>query len=59
MVTRKVFLRPTRSPIRPKKRAPNGRTMKPDAKAPRAKMKAVPSLTPEKKCRAMWLASAP
>ena len=33
MVTRKVFLRPTRSPIRPNTRAPNGRTAKPAAKA--------------------------
>ena len=31
MVTRKVYLRPTRSPIRPNSRAPNGRTRKPAA----------------------------
>ena len=31
MVTRKVYLRPTRSPIRPKRSAPNGRTRKPAA----------------------------
>ena len=31
MVTRKVYLRPTRSPTRPKMMAPNGRTRKPAA----------------------------
>ena len=31
MVTRKVYLRPTRSPMRPKTSAPNGRTRKPAA----------------------------
>ena len=40
MVTRKVYLRPIMSPRRPKTRAPNGRTMKPAAKASSAKMKA-------------------
>jgi hypothetical protein len=38
MVTRKVYLRPTRSPRRPKTSAPKGRTRKPAAKASRAKM---------------------
>ena len=38
MVTRKVYLRPTRSPSRPKTRAPKGRTRKPAAKASSAKM---------------------
>ena len=33
MVTRKVYLRPTRSPNRPNTRAPKGRTRKPAAKA--------------------------
>ena len=51
MVTRKVFLRPTMSPIRPKTIAPNGRTAKPAANAPSARMKPVVSFTPEKKCR--------
>ena len=40
MVTRKVYLRPTRSPSRPKTSAPNGRTAKPAAKASSVKMKA-------------------
>ena len=40
MVTRKVYLRPIRSPSRPKNSAPNGRTAKPAAKAISAKMKA-------------------
>jgi len=38
MVMRKVYLRPTISPRRPKTRAPNGRTRKPAAKASSAKM---------------------
>ena len=38
MVIRKVYLRPTMSPRRPKKIAPKGRTKKPAAKASRAKM---------------------
>ena len=38
MVIRKVYLRPTRSPIRPNTRAPNGRTRKPAANASSAKM---------------------
>ena len=59
MVTRKVFLRPTRSPIRPKKIAPNGRTAKPAAKAARAKMNPVVSFTPEKNWAEMIVASRP
>ena len=59
MVTRKVFLRPTRSPIRPNSRAPNGRTAKPAAKAANAKMKPVVSFTPEKKRAEMIVASSP
>ena len=58
-VTRKVNLRPTRSPSRPKMRAPSGRTIKPTAKVASAKMKAVVSLTPEKKWAAKVLARAP
>ena len=38
IVTRKVYFRPTISPIRPKKIAPNGRTIKPAAKASNAKI---------------------
>ena len=34
-VTRKAYLRPTRSPMRPKKSAPKGRTRKPTAKVAR------------------------
>ena len=59
MVTRKVFLRPTRSPIRPNRIAPNGRTAKPAAKAASAKMNPVVSLTPEKNCAEMIVASRP
>src|SRR5665647_81521 len=49
MVTRKVPLRPTRSPMRPKIRAPIGRKAKPTAKAPRAKTYPAVSLSPAKK----------
>ena len=59
MVMRKVLLRPTRSPRRPKTMAPKGRTKKPAAKASRAKMKPVVSSTPEKNCREMIADSAP
>src|SRR5688572_6012912 len=58
-VTRKVFLRPARSPMRPNTRAPRGRTMKPTAKVASARMKAVVGWTPEKKCAAMYPASEP
>ena len=59
IVTRKVFLRPNRSPIRPNRIAPNGRTAKPAAKAASAKIKPVVSLTPEKNCAEMIVASRP
>ncbi|MNM59475.1 hypothetical protein D3C81_707290 [compost metagenome] len=59
MVTRKVYLRPMRSPRLPKKAAPNGRTKKPAAKASRAKIMPVVSLTPLKNCLAMIAASEP
>jgi hypothetical protein len=36
IVTRNVYLRPTRSPIRPNTSAPNGRTRKPAAYAANA-----------------------
>ena len=38
MVTRKVYFRPTRSPMRPKTRAPKGRTRKPAEKVRSATM---------------------
>ena len=38
IVTRKVYLRPMRSPRRPNTIAPNGRTAKPAANARSAKM---------------------
>ena len=59
MVIRKVYLRPTRSPSRPKKIAPNGRTAKPAAKAMSAKMNAAVGLIPEKNCAAMIAESDP
>ena len=59
IVTRKVYLRPTMSPRRPKTSAPKGRTKNPAAKASSAKMKPVVSLTPEKNCREMIAESAP
>ena len=59
IVTRNVFLRPTRSPIRPKTSAPKGRTAKPAANAARAKMKAVVSFTPAKNCAEIVVASRP
>ncbi len=61
MVTRKVVLRPMRSPMRPKMKAPSGRTTKPAAKASRAKMKAVVGLMPltSKKCVPMIAVSVP
>ncbi|MNO08720.1 hypothetical protein D3C81_2315230 [compost metagenome] len=59
MVIRKVYLRPIMSPRRPNTMAPNGRTAKPAAKANRAKMKEVVSLTPAKKCLAMIAAREP
>ena len=59
IVTRKVFLRPTRSPIRPNKIAPNGLTANPAAKAASAKMNPVVSSTPLKNCAEMTVASSP
>ncbi|MNF98954.1 hypothetical protein D3C84_818360 [compost metagenome] len=59
MVARKVYLRPIMSPNRPNTSAPNGRTMKPAAKAIRAKMNAVVSLTPAKNCLLITAARAP
>ena len=59
MVMRKVYLRPMRSPSRPKNNAPNGRTANPAAKASRVKMKAAEGLTPAKYCAARIGASVP
>ena len=59
IVTRKVYLRPTRSPMRPKKSAPNGRTRKPAAKASRAKMLRVVSSNWVKNLAPMMTASEP
>ena len=59
IVMRKVCLRPTRSPSRPKTRAPKGRTAKPAAKASSAKMNAAVGFTAEKNCRLMITASEP
>ena len=52
-VTRNVFLRPIRSPMRPNTRAPSGRTTKPTANVASARMKAAVGSTPEKKWDAM------
>ena len=59
MVTRKVYLRPMRSPRRPKTSAPKGRTANPAAKASSAKMKALVSSSAEKNCLLMIAASEP
>ena len=59
IVTRKVFLRPTRSPIRPNTSAPKGRTANPAANAASARMNPVVSFTPEKNCTVMTEASRP
>ncbi len=45
--------------MRPKTSAPNGLTAKPAAKAASAKMKPVVSLTPEKNCAEIIVASRP
>ena len=44
MVTRKVYLRPIRSPTRPKTSAPSGRTPKPAPKVARLASRAARSL---------------
>ncbi len=59
IVIRKVYLRPTRSPMRPKKRAPNGRTKNPAAKARSAKTLRVVTSKAEKNCAPMMTASEP
>jgi hypothetical protein len=47
-VTKKVYFLPIRSPKRPKNKAPNGRTIKPAAKASNAKINAEPGSSFEK-----------
>ena len=59
MVTRKVYLRPTRSPRRPNTRAPKGRTRKPAANASSAKTLRVPSGNWLKKLAPMTTAREP
>jgi hypothetical protein len=59
IVTKNVDLRPTKSPNRPKKIAPNGRTANPAAKAINAKINATLSFTPEKNCLEIIVANEP
>ncbi len=59
IVTRNVYLRPTKSPSRPKTSAPSGRTMNPAEKARSAKIKPIEGSAFEKNCAAMTLASEP
>ncbi len=59
IVMRNVYLRPTRSPMRPNTSAPNGRTKNPAAKASSAKMNPVVGFTPEKNCLVITAASEP
>ena len=59
MVTRKVYLRPTMSPIRPNTSAPSGRTANPAANASRVKMKPTLGGTLEKKYLARNTPSVP
>ena len=59
MVIRKVYFRPIRSPSAPKTSAPNGRTMKPAAKARSAKTLRVASGKGVKNCAPMIAASEP
>ena len=59
MVTRKVYLRPIRSPRRPKNKAPKGRTAKPAANPNRTKMNFAVSLVPGTKFWLIFAASEP
>jgi len=59
IVTRKVYFRPTRSPMRPKKIAPKGRTRKPAANASSAKTLRVVTSKAEKNCAPMIVAREP
>ena len=58
-VTRKLYLRPIRSPRLPKTSAPKGRTTNPAANASSAAMKASRSSSAEKNFAAMIAASEP
>ena len=59
IVIRNVYLRPTMSPNMPNTRAPNGRTMKPAAKANSANTLRVFSGNAVKNCAPMMAANAP
>ncbi len=59
IVIRNVYLRPTRSPRRPKTMAPNGRTAKPAENASSAKRNCDVSFRPLKNCLPMIAASDP
>ena len=59
IVIRKVYFRPIRSPKEPNTSAPNGRTMKPAAKAKSAKTFRVASGKGVKNCAPMIAASEP
>ena len=59
IVIRKVYFRPIRSPSEPNTSAPNGRTMKPAAKASSAKTLRVASGNGVKNCAPMIAASEP
>jgi hypothetical protein len=59
IVMRKVYLRPTRSPRRPKKIAPKGLTKNPAANARSAKINCPDSVKPEKKWEPIMAASDP
>ena len=59
IVIRKVYLRPIRSPRRPKNKAPKGRTRKPAANASKANTLRVASGNDEKNWAPMMAASEP
>ncbi|MNT93417.1 hypothetical protein D3C72_2348860 [compost metagenome] len=59
MVIRKVYLRPIMSPSMPNTSAPNGRTMKPAAKASSANTLRVLSGNAVKNCAPMMAAREP
>ncbi len=59
MVIKNVYLRPTKSPKRPNTNAPNGRTIKPAAKANKAKIKPEVGSNAEKNCLAIIAAKDP
>jgi hypothetical protein len=59
IVSRNVNFRPIRSPMRPKKTAPNGRTANPAPKVARAESSAATSFPGGKKCCAKKTARTP